>query len=311
MTTPLSKDTISGRKNSRLRQSSLSGQDLHTVPYESVTPGPTVPVSRQAVISNVSAPITNSTLTANGTTLNLHTAQPLRAARERISAATATSTPHPRSSYASIVTNDSESSTLYSEPTGSISNPPISSARKLRQSGSSSGRSSPSNHGSFHSLPPPPIQTTAFPSLPPPQPSASATLRPSSFSTSRPDNRFSRSTFQTEPHSSHSHHLFPHLHRHNKLDFDSPRPSDEEIEARIQTVERGFDLRTNLPPFTIDPKWSIVESDVQLHFTERPPEWYLVRFMERTITPKDASGLLVSLRGHELGSVDIIPVLFV
>jgi cytokinesis protein len=41
---------------------------------------------------------------------------------------------------------------------------------------------------------------------------------------------------------------------------------------------------------------------------ERSPEWYIVKFMDRTITPKDASGLLVSLRGHELGCVDIIPV---
>jgi cytokinesis protein len=41
---------------------------------------------------------------------------------------------------------------------------------------------------------------------------------------------------------------------------------------------------------------------------ERSPEWYLVKFMDRTITPKDASGLLVSLRGHELGCVDFIPV---
>jgi cytokinesis protein len=41
---------------------------------------------------------------------------------------------------------------------------------------------------------------------------------------------------------------------------------------------------------------------------ERSPEWYLVKLMDKTITPKDASGLLVSLRGHELGCVDIIPV---
>ena len=319
-------DTIFGRKKSRLRQSSLSGQDLHSVPYDSVTPGPPVPVSRQAVVSNISAPITNPTLTTNGTSLNVHSMQRSRAARERVYAATATSTPRSASPHTSIVTDDS--STLYSESADSISNPPLSSARKLRQSGSSSGRRSPSSHDSFHSLPP--LPTTATLSSPPPQTSVSATLRPSSSSTTRSDNRSSRSTFQTEPHSSHSHHHFPHLHRHTTVDFDFPRPSDEEIEARFQIVVRTRDL-SNLPPLTIEQKWSMVESDERLRFNEekareeqakkvpeqsrsgmieeRSPEWYLVKFMDRTITPKDASGLLVSLRGQELGCVDIIPVL--
>ena len=315
-------DTIFGRKKSRLRQSSLSSQDLHSVPYESVTPGPPVPVSRQAVVSNISAPITNPTLTTNGTSLNVHSMQRSRAARERVYTATSTRSSSP---HASIVTDDS--STLYSESADCISNPPVSSSRKLRQSGSSSGRRSPS-HDSFQSLPPIPV--TATPSSPPPHPSASATLRPSSSSTTRSDNRSSRSTFQSEPHSSHSHLHLPHLHRHTTLDFDFPRPSDEEIEARFQIVIRTRDL-SNLPPLTIDQKWSMVESDERLRFNEekareeqakkvpeqsrpgmieeRSPEWYLVKFMDRTITPKDASGLLVSLRGHELGCVDIIPVL--
>jgi cytokinesis protein len=211
-------DTIFGRKKSRLRQSSLPSQDLHSVPYDSVTPGPPVPVSRQAVVSNISAPITNPTLTTNGKNLNVHSMQRSRAARELVYAATATSTSRSSSPHASIVTDDS--STLYSESADSISNPPIPSARKLRQSGSSSGRRSPSSHDSFHSLPP--IPATATPSSPPTHPSASGTLRPSSSSTTRSDNRSSRSTFQTEPHSSHSHHHFPHLHRHTTLDFDFP-----------------------------------------------------------------------------------------
>ncbi len=143
-------DTIFGRKKSRLRQSSLSGQDLHSIPYDSVTPGPPVSVSRQA---NISAPITNPTLTMNGTSLNVHTMQRSRVARERVYAATATSTPRSTSPHASIVTDDS--STLYSESTDSISNPPLSSARKLRQSGSSSGRRSPSSRAPFLPQPPP------------------------------------------------------------------------------------------------------------------------------------------------------------
>jgi len=107
-------------------------------------------------------------------------------------------------------------------------------------------------------------------------------------------------------------------------DFVFPRPSDEEIEALFENVVRTRDL-TNLPPLTIDQKWSMVESDERLRFNdekareeqakkvpeqsrsgmieERSPEWYLVKFMDKTITPKDASGLLVSLRGQELGCV--------
>jgi cytokinesis protein len=310
-------ETLFGRKKSRLRQSSLSSQDLHSVPYESVSAGPPVPVNRSTVTSTISAPITNPTLTANGTNLNIHSMQRSKAARERVYAATSTPTLRSSSPHASIATDDSY--TLYSESADSISNPHVSAAaRKLRQSGSSSGRRSPSNHDSFHSLPPLPTSSS-----PPPQPSASATLRPSSSSTTRSDNRSSRSTFQTESHSSNSHHHFPHLHRHGTMnDFVFPRPSDEEIEALFENVVRTRDL-TNLPPLSIDQKWSMVESDERLRFNEekvreeqakkvpeqsrsgmieeRSPEWYLVKFMDKTITPKDASGLLVSLRGHELG----------
>ena len=307
-------DTLFGRKKSRLRQSSLSSQDLRSVPYESVSAGPPVPVNRPSVASTISAPITNPTLTPNGTTLNVHTMQRSKAARERVYAASSTPTLRSSSPNASIATDDS--STLYSE-SDSISNPHVSTvARKLRQSGSSSGRRSPSSHDSFHSLPPLPGTSS------PPQPSASATLRPSSSSTTRSDNRSSRATFQTEPNTSHSHHHFPHLHRHGTMnDFVFPRPSDEEIEALFENVVRTRDL-SNLPPLTIDQKWSMVESDERLRFNderareeqakkvpeqsrsgmieEKSPEWYLVKFMDKTITPKDASGLLVSLRGHEL-----------
>jgi len=104
-------------------------------------------------------------------------------------------------------------------------------------------------------------------------------------------------------------------------DFNFPRPDDDEIEAMFQNIVRTRDL-TNLPPLTIEQKWNMVESDERLRWKEeksreeqakkvpeqnrtgmieeRSPEWYLMKFMERSITPKDASGLLVSLRGHEV-----------
>ena len=314
--------TLFGRRKTRPRQSSVSGQDLRSVPYESVPAGPPIPVSRSAMSGNISAPITNPTLTANGTDLNVHTMQRSRAERERAYAASTSSIPRsgsPHASLATVATDDS--STLYSESADSISNSHSSfAARKLRQSGSSSsGRRSPSIYDSSRALPPRP----PTPSSPPPP--SSGTLRPASSSTTRSDNRSSRYTVQTEPHSSHSHYHFPHLHKHGTMDdFNFPRPDDEEIDAMFQNIMRTRDL-ANLPPLSIEQKWTMVESDERLRWKEekareeqarkvpeqnrtgmieeRSPEWYLMKFMERSITPKEASGLLVSLRGHEVGCV--------
>jgi cytokinesis protein len=311
-------ETLFGRKKSRPRMSSVSAQDLRSVPYESVPAGPPIPVSRPVTATSISAPATNPTLTTNGTNINIHTMQRSKAERERAYATTGASTQRSGSPHASLATDDS--STLYSESTDSISNPHTSyAARKLRQSGSSSGRRSPSIYDSVRALPPIP----PTPSSPPP--SASSSLRPASSSTTRSDNRSSRYTVQTEPHPHHNHYHFPSLHRHGTMDdFNFPRPDDDEIDAMFQNIVRTRDL-TNLPPLSIDQKWSMVESDERLRWKdektreeqakkipeqsrngmieERSPEWYLMKFMDRSITPKDASGLLVSLRGHELGCV--------
>jgi cytokinesis protein len=311
-------DTIFGRKKSRPRQSSASAQELRSLPYDKVPPGPPVPVGRPAVVSTISAPITNPTLTPNGTELNLHTMQRSRAERERAYAAANAPTFRSSSPHASLVTDDS--STLYSESADTTCNPPTSAARKLRQSGSSSGRRSPSGRDSTQSTQTlPPVPLSPAPS------STSVTLRPMSSSTTRSDNRSSRYTTQSEPHSSHSHHHL-HFHRHGTMDdFNFPRPdTDAEIEALFGNIVRTRDLE-NLPPLTIDQKWNMVESDERIRWRdektreeqakkvpeqsrlgmieERSPEWYLRKFLDRSITPKDASGLLVSLRGHEVGCV--------
>ena len=312
-------DTLFGRKKSRARQSSvsLSGQDLRSVPYDRVLPGPPVAVGRPAPpANNISAPTTNPTLTTNGTDLNLRTLQRTRAERERAYAASASAAnPRSGSPSASLVTDDS--STHRSESTDSISSPPPpSTVRKLRQSGSSSGRGSPSNHDSVQTLPPIP----PTPLSPPTSAATSGTIRPMSSSSTRSDNRSSRYTVQSEPHSSHSHHHFPHFHRHGTMDdFNFPRPdNDGEIEALFENIVRTRDLG-KLPPLTVDQKWHMVESDERIRWRDektrakkvpeqsRPgayedgsPESYLTMFLENSITPKGASGLLVSLRGHEV-----------
>ena len=312
-------DTLFGRKKSRQRQSSISGsQDLRSVPYDRVLPGPPVTVSRASVPSSISAPTTNPTLTTNGTDLNLRTLQRSKAERERAYATASASSTRSGSPSASLMTDDS--STRRTESTDSISSfPPSSAVRKLRQSGSSSGRHSPSNHDSLQALPP--IPPTPFS---PPSSAAQATIRPMSSSSSRSDNRSSRYTVQSEPHTAHSHHHFPHLHRHTGTmdNFYFPRPdNDAEIEALFENIVRTRDLG-KLPPLSIDQKWNMVESDERLRwrdektkakkvpeqsrpggFEEGSPEWYLSKFLENSITPKGASGLLVSLRGHELWCV--------
>ena len=77
-----------------------------------------------------------------------------------------------------------------------------------------------------------------------------------------------------------------------------------------------------LPKLTIDQKWHIVYSDEQLRWKEEKqveeqarrqmesgappsiiegtPEWYIKKFLDKTITAKQAGGLQVSLRGKEV-----------
>lgn len=121
----------------------------------------------------------------------------------------------------------------------------------------------------------------------------------------------------------HTHFPHPHLHRHPTADeFFFPRPeSDTEIEALFDEMRRTRDLG-QLPPLSIDQKWNMVESHERIRWKEektrdeqtrrqqdtgRPaaieegsPQWYVKKFLDKTITAKQASGLLVSLRGKEM-----------
>ena len=314
-------DSLFGRKKSRTRQSSISGQqELRSVPYDRVPPGPPVTIGRTSVSSNISAPTTNPTLTTNGTDLNVRTLQRSKVERDRAYAAVSAPITRSGSPSASVLTDDS--STHRSESTESFSSPPPATVRKLRQSGGSSGRRTPSIHDALQVLPPLP-PTPFSPSGSASAASASAAIRPMSSSSTRSDNRSSRYTLQSESHSSHSHHHFPHFHRTGTMDdFNFPRPeNDAEIESLFENIVRTRDLG-KLPPLTIDQKWHMVESDERIRwrdektkakkvpeqsrpggFEEGSPEWYLTKFLENSITPKGASGLLVSLRGHEVWCV--------
>lgn len=86
-------------------------------------------------------------------------------------------------------------------------------------------------------------------------------------------------------------------------------------------MKRTRDLG-QLPPLSIDQKWHMVESHERIRWKDektrdeqtrkqqdagRPaaieeasPQWYVKKFLDKTITAKQASGLWVSLRGKEM-----------
>lgn len=78
----------------------------------------------------------------------------------------------------------------------------------------------------------------------------------------------------------------------------------------------------DMPPLSIEQKWNIVYNDEQLRWKEErqreeqakrqtetgqpasiiegSPEWYIKKFLDKTITARQASSLQVSLRGKEM-----------
>jgi cytokinesis protein len=306
-------DTFFGRKKSRPRQSSLSGRDLseHSVPYDKLAPAPRAPMPVGTVsqglrgTSVISAPLTNPTLTHDGTELNYNSFAAYQRNRiDRDRANTVTSSSRPESSFST-----GDSSTLYNESMVSFtpSKRPKTPTHKLRKSEASgaSGRRSPngSDYGS-----------TPFPTSP------ASSLRPGTgtplSSESERTSRFSSS----ETHASHLSHLFHKPHSTHE-EFDFPRPArDEDIEALFDYVSMTRDL----PPvnnLTIEKKWQLVYGAEQLRWQEEKnqeeharkqgdsstigslgegtPDYYIRRFLDNTITPKQASSVWVSLKSHE------------
>ncbi|KAH9830929.1 uncharacterized protein C8Q71DRAFT_716099 [Rhodofomes roseus] len=156
-------------------------------------------------------------------------------------------------------------------------------------------------------------------------------LRPLSYSsiaTSRSgessrQSRVSPSLSPLESQHTHLSSLSHHLHRLAAADeFQFPRPDDEKVEAMFQNIMRSRGL-DDLPNVSIDQKWSMVWSDEQLRwkeerqreeqirkqhygsgqppsFAEGTPEWYIKKFLDKTITSKQATGLGVSLRSKDV-----------
>lgn len=306
--------TLFGRKKPRPRQSSVSGQDLNerSVPYDKLSTPARSPVTVGTFsqgLKGISAPNTNPDLTASGTELNIFTLQRTRLEREKA-----------YDQYregSTTSTSSADSSTLFEDPlqqTPTKGTAATQSAR-IRRSEASSTRSQDFGQYSPGNL-------------------SSATVRPPSGITLRSESnrnsKYAASLTTSEPGSHHSH-LSQFYHRHHGIEFNFPRPeSEEEIEAMFQNVKRTRDL-VDMPRLSIDQKWHMVHSDEHIRWKEEKqreeqnkkqietgqpaaiilesPEWYIKKFLDKTITAKQATSLLVSLRSKEVRYVACVHVI--
>lgn len=307
-------DSLFGRKKAKTRQSSISGlaelNESTSVPYDKLpSPRSALPGQGTANSGLISAPITNPTLTTDGTELNKFAMQRSKAERERAYEFHANQRPASPSTTVSW----SDSSTAYSEPSQSRK-PRDSQTARARRSEVSSTSSVHSRSPNLPDFGPIPAQYLA------------STIRPASSMTTRSEgnrlSKYAHSLAVSDAGSLQSHlsHLY-HPHRsQNPDEFDFPRPTDEEVEALFEQVKltRGLDVR-DLP---IDQKWNLVKSDWQIRWKEEKardeqtkrqhesgqagailaetPEWYVKKFLDKTVTPKQASSLQVSLRSKEV-----------
>ena len=325
-----------GRKSKthKSRQLSVSGLNLDesSIPYDKLAPSPRSPIPVGTVsqglrnapnISVISAPITNPTLTANGTELNVYAMQKSKADRDRAYAiANEFNNVRPGSPTTSVSTADS--STLYNDSTVT-GRPKTPNSRKYRQSetSSSSDKRSP-NMADFGQYPYPSSPNgVTHRSVPSPNPPSS--VRPQSTARSE-SNRGSRHVPSLLSGDSHFPHLSQHFYHHSRQgnldDFNFPRPdNDEDIEALFENVKRTRDL-VDMPHLSIEQKWHMVYNDEHIRWkedktredqarkqnetgqpalvVENTPEWYIKKFLDKTVTAKNASSLLVSLRSNEM-----------
>lgn len=326
-------DSFFGKKKTRPRNSSVStNQELTgSVPYHKLGPPQKSPVAvntmSQGLRGNptavISAPMTNPTLTANGTELNKYAIARNRQDRER---AYRDASPLGRPGSPSNSASTSDSQTLYNEPQSPANK---ANGRRYRQSESGSSMNdlvqpSPTSPGSRP-------RTLLSDSAPSSRPSSAVPTIATSRTDEKRSSRYASSLSSFDSHG-HLSTISSHLHRHTShggSDFFFPRPdNDEDIEALFDNIRRTRGLG-ELPNLSIDQKWHMVYSDEQLRWKEEKqreeqgrrqtesgqaaflidgtPEWYMKKFMDRTITSKQAAGLQVSLRGKEVRCVKIIP----
>ena len=265
----------------------------------------------------ISAPMTNPTLTANGTELNKFAMEKQRQLREQVYRE-ASPARQPESPTASISTAAS-SSTNFNDTESSRSRSSTNVRRNRQSETAYTVTDATSPAATSHAATSPGSMSRSF--------DMSGSSRPMSTITSNggDDRRSSRhvptlSSFDSRH--SHLSHISSHMSRFSdREEFVFPRPPDEEIEALFENIRRDRGLGDLA--LSMDQKWNIVHSDEQIRWKEdrqkeeqarkqsesrtpvqlieQTPEWYLRKFWDATITSKQAGGLLVSLRGKEVG----------
>lgn len=315
------------RKKPRPRQSQ-GGQDPaeRSIPYDKLGQGSKAPVYvgtvsqglRNSTASGViSAPMTNPTLTSDGTELNVYAMQKSRSERERLYPQTAKTSGRSPNASAS-----SSSATLINGGASAAAAGP-SSGRVRRSEASSTSMRSPdmSDFGHFSTVSSPPSSYNV----------SSSTIRPMSVTSSRSEgNRASKYAASLAGSESQSHYsqIFHHKQGSAQDEFYFPRPSDEEVEVFFEQVKLKRDLG-DLRNLSTDQKWQIVYNDEQIRWKEErdreeqtkkvsdtgqatnsypkdSPEWYLRKFLDQTITAKQAASLLVSLRTGTVRCVAVV-----
>jgi cytokinesis protein len=316
-------DTIFGRKKTRQRQSSLSAQDIgeRSIPYDQL-PAPIrspIPVATiNQGFKGISAPNTNPSLTDTGTELNLFTMQKQKRERERLY----DQYPPQQRAGSSInsISSTPDSSTLFDE--SSTPTPPsrytrTQASKAHRSELSFSGRSpNAADFGHYTSSSDP----SAMPSRP-----------PSGMTTKSDNNRSSRYTASLSSEGSHHSSISQLYHRHQPSTeaFYFPRPeTDAEIEAMFENVKRTRDFPDMPHDLTVDQKWHLVYNDEHIRWDKEKqkeiqskrqketgqltgviqdsPEWYLKKFVDKTITARQVQSLGVSLRSNEMRYVPTI-----
>lgn len=306
-------DSFFSKKRTRPRQPSVS-QDLvdSAVPYNKLAPPQRSPLQagnmsqgiRGPAAPVISAPMTNPTLTANGTELNKFALAKQRQEREQ-AYRDASPNRRPGSPTASVSTADSSS--LFNDGESSRSR---ASTRRNR------------SESSYTMTEATTVSPTSPASVTKSLTGEQGSSRPGSTYTyagdDRRSSRYAPTLGTTDSRHSHLSSISSHLSRYGPSEeFTFPRPSDEEIDAFFENIRQSRGLGGI--SLSMDQKWAIVHSDEQvkwkeekeqvkklsetrapLSLIERSPEWYLKKFLENTITVKEAAGLQVSLRSKEV-----------
>lgn len=311
-------DSLFGRRKTKGRQSSISDLNEVSVPYDRLAPAPKSPLPAGARGTGfISAPITNPTLTTTGTELNKYAIE-----RSRNDRARAYEQHLPRSGSPSTISTVDSSSTLYSDSNNSYTTTKLQkTARQTRRSELSSPSVPPSPGMSDFGH----LSTGAMGFFPATIPASS--MRPVSSATHKSESnrgsKYAPSLTSSEGGSHHSHlSHFYHPHRsHGGPDvFDFPRPeTDEEIDALFEKVRQTRDIGDLPSQLSTEQKWHMVYNDWQIRWREEKeqsrrqvehgqsgaivkesPEWYIRKFLDKTINAKQAGSLLVSIRSKEL-----------